>query len=153
VLTTLHTNNAAGALVRLLDMGIEPYLLTSSVLAVVGQRLIRVLCTACKRRQPAREVDLQILGLPIDTPLTLSVGVGCGECAGLGYKGRTGAFEVMVMTDVVRELVLQRKPASAVMDAAVAAGMTTLRGAFIRKVVDGATSIDELQRLMVVEVN
>jgi type IV pilus assembly protein PilB len=152
VLTTLHTNNAAGALVRMLDMGIESYLLTSSVLAVVGQRLIRILCTACKRRQAAREVDLRILGLPIDTPLTLSAGVGCGECAALGYKGRTGAFEVMVMTDAVRELVLQRKPATAVMDAAVAGGMTTLRGAFIRKVVDGATSVDELQRLMVVEV-
>jgi general secretion pathway protein E len=84
--------------------------------------------------------------------LTLSAGVGCGECAGTGYKGRTGAFEVMVMNDTVRELVLQRKPATAVMDAAVAGGMTTLRGAFIRKVVDGATSVDELQRLMVVEV-
>jgi type II secretory ATPase GspE/PulE/Tfp pilus assembly ATPase PilB-like protein len=153
VLTTLHTNNAAGALVRLLDMGVESYLLTSSVLAVVGQRLIRVLCTACKGQYQARDIDLRILGLPIDTPLKLSAGSGCPECANLCYKGRTGAFEVMVMTDTVRELVLQRKPASAISEAAVADGMQTLRGAIIRKVLDGVTSIEELQRLMMVEAN
>jgi type IV pilus assembly protein PilB len=153
VVTTLHTNNAAGALVRLQDMGVEPYLLTSSVLAVVGQRLIRVLCTACKGQYEARDTDLRILGLPIDTPLKLSAGSGCPECANLCYKGRTGAFEVMVMTDVVRELVLQRKPAGAINEAAVADGMQTLRGAIIRKVLDGVTSIEELQRLMIVEVN
>jgi type IV pilus assembly protein PilB len=151
VLTTLHTNNAAGALVRLLDMGVEPYLLTSSVLAVVGQRLIRLLCTACKGQYPAREADLKILGLPIDTPLKLSAGAGCPECANLCYKGRTGAFELMVMTDAIRELVLQRKPAGAIMEAAVADGMHTLREATVRKVLDGVTSIDELQRLMMVE--
>ena len=151
VLTTLHTNNAAGAVVRLLDMGVEPYLLTSSVLAVVGQRLIRVLCTACKGQYQAREVDLQILGLPLDTPLKLSAGAGCPECANLCYKGRTGAFELMVMTDAIRELVLQRRPAGAIMEASQADGMLTLRGAIIRKVLDGVTSIEELQRLMIVE--
>jgi type IV pilus assembly protein PilB len=153
VLTTLHTNNAAGALVRLLDMGVEPYLLTSSVLAVVGQRLIRVLCTACKGQYEARDTDLRILGLPIDTPLKLSAGSGCAECANLCYKGRTGAFELMVMTDAVRELVLSRKPAGAISEAATADGMQTLRGAIIRKVLDGVTSIEELQRVMMVEVS
>jgi type IV pilus assembly protein PilB len=151
VLTTLHTNNAAGALVRLLDMGVEPYLLTSSVLAVVGQRLIRILCTACKGQYQAGDADLRILGLPIDTPLALSAGAGCPECANLCYKGRTGAFELMVITDTIRDLVLQRKPAGAIMEAAVADGMQTLRAATVRKVLDGVTSIDELQRLMMVE--
>jgi len=151
VLTTLHTNDAAGALVRLQDMGVEPYLLTSSVLAVVGQRLIRVLCMACKRHYEAREADLRILGRSADRPLMLSAGAGCPECANLRYKGRTGAFELMVMSDAIRELVLQRKSAGVIQEAAMAGGMTTLRGAIIRKVVDGVTSIDELQRLMVVE--
>ncbi len=151
VLTTLHTNNAAGALVRLLDMGIEPYLLTSSVLAVVGQRLIRVLCTACKRRSQAREADLRILGLPTDRPLALWAATGCPECANLSYKGRTGAFQLMVMSDAIRELVLHRQPAGAIMEAAVREGGTTLRGAIVRKVVEGVSSIDELQRLMAVE--
>jgi len=151
VLTTLHTNNAAGALVRLLDMGVEPYLLTSSVLGVVGQRLIRILCTACKGQYQAQDTDLRILGLPIDTPLKLSAGSGCPECANLCYKGRTGAFELMIMTDAVRELVLQRKPAGAMTEAAIAEGMQTLRGAIVRKVLDGVTSIEELQRLMIVE--
>jgi type IV pilus assembly protein PilB len=151
VLTTLHTNNAAGALVRLLDMSIEPYLLTSSVLAVVGQRLVRILCTACKGQYPAPDADLRILGLPVDTPLNLSGGAGCPECANLCYKGRTGVFELMVMTDAVRELVLQRKPAGAIMEAAAANGMRTLHDAIVRKVLDGVTSIEELHRLMIVE--
>ena len=153
VLTTLHTNNAAGALVRLLDMNIEPYLLTSSVLAVVGQRLVRILCTACKAQYPAQDADLRALGLPVDTPLNLSGGAGCPECGNLCYKGRTGVFEIMVMTDAVRELVLQRKPAGAIMEAAAADGMRTLRDTTVRKVLDGVTSIDELHRLMIVETS
>lgn len=151
VLTTLHTNNASGALVRLIDLGIEPYLLTSSVLAVVGQRLVRILCKACKGQYPAQQTDLKILGLPPDTAFALSAGAGCTECSNLCYKGRTGAFEVMVITDAIRELVLQRKPAGAIMEAAVADRMLTLRGAVVRKVLDGVTSIDELQRLMIAE--
>ncbi len=154
VLSTLHTNNAAGALVRLLDMGGQPYLLTSSVLAVVGQRLFRILCTACKRRYRARrETDLQMLGFPADKDLTLFGPVGCPECDNLGYKGRTGVFEIMVMTDPIRELVLQRKPTIAIMEAAQAAGMHTLRESAVRKVLDGVTGIEELQRLILAEVH
>jgi type IV pilus assembly protein PilB len=151
VLTTLHTNNAAGALVRLLDMGVEPYLLTSSVLAVVGQRLVRVLCTACKGEYDASEADRRLLGLPAAASLRLFAAAGCAECGNLCYKGRTGAFEVMVVSDQVRDLVLQRRPAGAIMDAAIAGGMRPLRSAIVRKVLDGVTSIEELQRLMTVE--
>ena len=152
VLTTLHTNNAPGALVRLLDMGIAPYLLTSSVLAVVGQRLVRVLCKACKGEYRARAVDLELLGLDPASEVLLSAGAGCPECANLCYKGRTGAFEIMAMTDSVREQVLQRKPATAVLDAVRAAGVKTLREALVQKVLDGVTSIEELQRLTVAEI-
>ncbi len=154
VLSTLHTNNAAGALVRLLDMGSQPYLLTSSVLAVVGQRLVRILCTACKRPYRARrEADLQVLGLPADQDTTLFGPVRCPECDNLGYKGRTGVFEIMVMDDRIRELVLQRKPTSAIMEAAQAAGMHTLRESAVRKVLGGVTSVEELQRLILAEVH
>lgn len=154
VLSTLHTNNAAGALVRLLDMGSQPYLLTSSVLAVVGQRLVRILCTACKRSyRVQREADLQLLGLPTDRDLTIFGPGQCPECDNLGYKGRTGVFEIMVLNDPIRELVLQRKPASAIMEAAQAAGMHTLRDSAIRKVLGGVTSIAELQRLILAEVH
>ncbi len=151
VLTTLHTNNAAGALVRLVDMGVEPYLLTSTLLAVVGQRLIRVLCTTCRREYQAGAGDLRSLGLAADKSITLRGPAGCPECVNLAYKGRTGAFEIMEMTDSLRELVLQHKPAAAVMEAAKAAGMCTLQDATVQKVLDGTTSIEELQRLRMAE--
>ncbi len=154
VLSTLHTNNAAGALVRLLDMGSQPYLLTSSVLAVVGQRLVRVLCTACKSPYRARrEIDLQTLGAPAGNDITVFGSVGCPECDNLGFKGRTGIFEILVMDDPIRELVLQRKPALAIMEAAQAAGMHTLRESAVQKVLDGVTSIEELQRLFLAELH
>jgi type IV pilus assembly protein PilB len=151
VLTTLHTNNAAGALVRLVDMGVEPYLLTSTILAIVGQRLIRTLCTACRRQVPARPENHRILGLPPDKTATLMGPGGCPECGTLGYKGRTGIFEIMEMTSSVREMVLQHKPATAVMEAAQVAGMRTLRDSAVRKVLDGVTSIAELERFILTE--
>jgi type IV pilus assembly protein PilB len=151
VLTTLHTSTAAGALVRLLDMGVEPYLLTSEVVAVVGQRLVRILCTTCKSQQALRsETDIDLFRLP--PGLMLYGPVGCPECGALGYRGRTGVFEIMEMTNTLRELVLQRKPATAIMEAARGGGMLTLRDSAIRKVLDGVTSLDELRRSIQVEV-
>lgn len=151
VLTTLHTSTAAGALVRLLDMGVEPYLLTSEVVAVVGQRLVRILCTTCKSQHPLRrETDIDLFRLP--PGLMLYGPVGCPECGTLGYRGRTGVFEIMEMTNTLRELVLQRKPATAIMEAARGGGMLTLRDSAIRKVLDGVTSLDELRRSIQVEV-
>jgi type IV pilus assembly protein PilB len=147
VLTTLHTNNATGAMVRLVDMGIEPYLLTSSVLAVVGQRLVRVLCKACKGQRPAGAEDVALLGLQPRTDLMLPMAAGCPECGNLGYRGRTGVFEILTMDDAVREHVLQRKPANAILEAARAAGMMTLREALAEKVLEGVTTVEEFQRL------
>jgi type IV pilus assembly protein PilB len=153
VLTTLHTNNAAGALVRLVNMGVEPYLLTSTILAIVGQRLIRTLCQACRHQVQARPEDLRILGLPPDQPVTLMGPAGCPECGNLAYKGRTGIFEIMEVTSLVRDAVLQHKPATAVMEAAQAAGMRTLRDSAVRKVLDGVTSIAELERFILTEAS
>jgi len=150
VLSTLHTSHAAGALVRLLDMGVEPYLLTSSILAVIGQRLLRLLCTACRRRGRANAAEAELLRGQGDQA-RLFRPVGCPECGDLGYKGRTGIFEIMVMTDDLRELVLQRRPASALQATAVASGMQTLQESARRKVLEGITSVEEYRRLVLAE--
>ena len=147
VLTTLHTNNATGAIVRLVDMGIEPYLLTSSVLAVVGQRLVRLLCKACKGQRPALAADLELLGLPPGTDLMLPMAGGCAECGNLGYRGRIGVFEIMTMDEAVREQVLQRQPATVLLATARRGGMKTLREALAEKVREGVTTVEEFQRL------
>jgi len=153
VLSTLHTSSAAGALVRLLDLGVEPYLLTSSVLAVAGQRLIRMLCSACRRRHKAREGEMALLGLSGGERVTLYSAQGCAECGDLGYKGRTGIFELLVIEEVIRDLMLQRRPVTAIMAAAQAAGMQTLQTSARQKVLDGVTSVEEWQRLMLAELS
>lgn len=151
VLTSFHTSSAAGTLIRLIDMGIEPFLLTSSVLAVVAQRLVRVLCGTCKRPYQASEEEMAILRLHADTPATLFSAQGCPECSNLGYKGRTGVFEILVMIDDVRKTVLERKPTGAIVEAAQAGGMHTLREATVRRVLEGMTSIEEYERIVLVE--
>lgn len=156
VLTTLHTSNAASALIRLLDMGLEPLVLTSSVLAVVGQRLVRMLCPNCKRPyQERRDEILRMLKLSStgteQRPMLFGA-QGCADCNNLGYKGRTGVFEILTMTDDVRQAILQRKPASAVTESAHASGMQSLRDAAVQKVLEGVTSFDEYQRLIMTDV-
>ncbi|HLW58350.1 MAG TPA: GspE/PulE family protein [bacterium] len=153
VLSTLHTNSAAGAMVRLLDMGIEPYLLTSSLMAVIGQRLVRILCKACKRQYRAREEDLLTLGFATDADVALYERVGCPECGGLGYKGRTGVYEIIRLTDTVRDLVQQRKPEVELMNAARADGTQMLWEVGVRKVLDGVTTVEEMQRLISSEMH
>jgi type IV pilus assembly protein PilB len=152
VLSTLHTSSAAGALVRLLDMGVEPYLLTSSVLAVAGQRLIRMLCTACRKRYMARDEEQALLGLAGGERVTLYRAQGCVECGELGYKGRTGIFELLVIEDATRDLILNRRPVTAIMATAQAAGIRTLQASARQKVLDGVTSVEEWQRLMLGEL-
>ncbi len=151
VLTTLHTSSAAGALVRLLDLGLEPFLITSSVLAVVGQRLLRMLCPACRRPRTPGADEPRLLGFPSDWHPPLFAASGCAECNQLGYKGRTGVFEIIEMTDAVRQAVLDRRPASAVAEAARAAGTVSLRDAAVRKVLEGVTSVEEFRRVILPE--
>lgn len=148
VLSTLHTNNAAGAIVRLIDMGVEPYLITSTLLASVGQRLVRALCTACRRSHEATPDQVQEIGLPSDRPVTLWSPGGCPECGHMGYRGRTGVYEIMRVTDGIRDLILQRRPATTIREAAVREGMRVMDEAGVAKALDGTTSLEELRRVV-----
>ncbi len=149
VFSTLHTNDSAGAITRLIDMGIEPYLVSSSVIAIVAQRLVRTICLHCKEPLEVEEAQLHEIGL---TPADLSDGhvyhgPGCNKCFGSGYLGRTAIFELLVMDSEARRLTLQRVDSGTIKEKAVEHGMRTLRGDGARKVVLGATTIDEVVRV------
>ena len=148
VFSTLHTNDAPGAVTRLLDMGLEPFLITSTVHAVLAQRLIRRLCHACRTPGPLTEEESKLLSGEHRKLLGGSVmrSKGCDECQGLGFKGRIGIYEFLPMTDGIRPLVLERKPVSALRDAARELGMRTLREDGLGKVVEGHTTIEEVLR-------
>ncbi len=148
VLSTLHTNDAAGAIVRLVDMGVEPYLITSTLLASVGQRLVRALCTSCRRPHEATLDQIREMGLPTEPPATLWNPEGCPECGQKGYRGRAGVFEIMRVTDGIRDLILQRRPATAIREAAWREGMRVMSEAGVAKALDGTTSVDELRRVV-----
>jgi general secretion pathway protein E len=151
VFSTLHTNDAAGAVSRLLEMGVEDYLLASSLLGVLAQRLVRQVCHKC--RQPA-ELGAEVLrevGGERETP-TVYEGRGCEECAHTGYRGRSGIYELLLMTDTVKQLVLKRSSADVIKDAAVHEGMRTLREDGWRKVFTGVTTVAEVVRVTQEEV-
>jgi general secretion pathway protein E len=149
VLSTLHTNTAAGAITRLQDMGIEPYLITSSVNGVLSQRLVRRLCEHCKQPYQPDEAVIQKTGLHrlnLGTrPLYKSV--GCSHCRQSGYSGRTGVHELLVIDDAMRRSILDGKDSSSLHQQAMNAGMHTLYQDGLRKVVDGVTTLDELLRV------
>lgn len=177
VLSTIHTNDAAGAVTRLVEMGIENFHLTSSLLAILAQRLVRVLCSACKEPWTPRDVDLARIGLErtkmrarldrpenrygrsayggspaarvahdfaAGRPITLMRPTGCPECQHKGYSGRTGIYELMLITDAVRGYVLKNSDSPTIRRAAIEEGMDTLRDDGIRKVFEGHTSIEEV---------
>ncbi len=151
VFSTLHTNDAAGSVVRLVDMGIEPYFITSSLIATVGQRLMRRLCPVCKKSyHPTKELVTE-LNLPKNGTTTLYKPAGCPECDNTGYRGRFCVMEIFRMNDAIRDLVLAHKPATTLRDAAVASGMTTIQEAAKARVLDGATSVEELRRVIYIE--
>jgi type II secretory ATPase GspE/PulE/Tfp pilus assembly ATPase PilB-like protein len=151
VLSTLHTNDAPSAVARLVDMGIEPFLVSSSVIGVVAQRLVRVLCHTCREPYVPDPGVVGMLGLtptPGAAPPTFYRAGGCDLCNRSGYRGRTGLFEVMAIEDRVRELVARHAPASALREAAIASGMRTLQDDGVAKVLDGTTSLEELRRVV-----
>ena len=145
VLSTLHTNGAVATLTRLLEMGIEPYLLASSMAGVVAQRLVRKTCEACKRRTPTPESIKHLFGA--NPPDTLFHGVGCAECRGIGYKGRVGVFELLAMTAELRRLLFARASEGEILASARASGLTTLREEALRLVREGTTTIEEITRV------
>ncbi len=148
VLATLHTNDAASAVTRLADMGVEPYLLASSLLGVLAQRLVRTLCPRCKRAAAPSDGErglLTMLGAP--GIAALNAADGCAECNGTGYRGRTGIYELLVVDDPMRRLIHDRAPEHALRDAARGAGMIGLRHDGIRWLESGRTSLAELVRV------
>lgn len=152
VFSTLHTNDAASAATRLIDMGIEPFLVASSVVAVLAQRLIRKICPDCKTPYTPSAEELSRLELPPQKDITLYRGVGCQACSQTGYRGRTGIFELMVLDDEIRRLIGSKADASAIKQAAVAKGMITLKQDGAERVLQGQTSLEEVMRITQQEV-
>ena len=148
VLSTVHTNDAPGTVTRLMDMGIEPFLISSSVILILAQRLIRKICSECREQIKVHPQLLIDLGVPPDEAKNFNVykGKGCAICSGTGYKGRVGLYEVMVMKEEVKELVLSRSSASEIKKEAIRLGMKTLRQSGIHKVKEGLTTIEEVLR-------
>jgi type IV pilus assembly protein PilB len=147
VLSTLHTNDAPGSISRLVEMGIEPFLVASSVRCVVAQRLARVLCPACKRSVTLDASVVRAAGFAVDDDVEAYEPVGCRRCGMGGYRGRIGIYEVMPVSEAIRELTLQRASAAQIADVALAEGMLSLREDAFRKVRAGITSIDEVIRV------
>lgn len=146
VLSTLHTNDAPGAVTRLVDMGVEPFLISSSLMAVLAQRLVRTICKKCRTPFEPTETQLSMLNLsPHDIgDKVFYYGRGCQNCNDTGYKGRKGIFELLVMTDSLRNLVNERAPTVVVRQKAVELGMVTLREDGLRGIFDGETTIEEV---------
>ncbi|MFO7857389.1 MAG: GspE/PulE family protein, partial [Ectothiorhodospiraceae bacterium] len=148
VLSTLHTNDSAGAIARLLDLEVEPFLLSSVLCAVLAQRLVRRVCDKCAEPHAPDPVELSRLGLAArEAPDHLRRGAGCGHCLETGYHGRTGLFELLVVDERVRDLIKERADASAIRRAADEAGLTTLRDDGVAKVLAGSTTADEVLRV------
>jgi type IV pilus assembly protein PilB len=148
VLSTLHTNDAPSAVTRLTEMGIEPFLVSSAVDCVVAQRLARTLCQHCKRQKILPAAVLREHGYPARVDLEAYEPVGCGRCGGSGYKGRLGLYEVMVLSDELRKLIVERAPAEAIAAVAERQGMRRLREDGLEKVQQGRTSIAEIARVV-----
>ena len=148
VLSTLHTNDAAGAVTRLMDMGIEEFLIASSVEAVLAQRLLRRICSDCRQAHRPSLALLEQLELE---PSMLAdkefyAGKGCETCANTGYRDRLGIFEMLTVNEAIRELIAAGEPAGAIRDRAVQQGMRTLREDGLRSIFKGATSVEEVIR-------
>lgn len=147
VLSTLHTNDAASASTRLIDMGVQPFLISSSLVGVLAQRLIRVLCNKCKIEHKPTEYEKEILGVSsIPSDATIYRANECNECNYTGYSGRTCVAELMMISDDIRKLILNKEDSSQIKKAAVRQGMVTLRQDALSKVFRGITSIEEMIR-------
>lgn len=148
VLSTLHTNDAPSSIVRLVDMGIKPYLVSTSVVGVMAQRLVRKICTNCKEEYEADEYEKNFLGQDLDKPLILHKGRGCGYCNETGYSGRIGIYEIMEMTRKHREAINSGENSDALRDISIANGMKTLESECKDLVLSGITTIEELSTIV-----
>jgi general secretion pathway protein E len=149
VFSTLHTNDAPGAITRMLDIGVEPYLVSSSLIGVIAQRLVRLICERCKEPYKPTEAELQEIGLSLSDIRDgyTYIGKGCHHCMGTGYWNRTGIYEVLPISSNTRELIINRVGANTIKQEAVKEGMATLRMDGARKVIQGITTIGEVLRV------
>jgi type IV pilus assembly protein PilB len=146
VLSTLHTNDAPGAVTRLIDMGVEPFLISSTLMAVLAQRLVRTICKKCRTPFEPTESQLGQLNLsPHDIgDKMFYYGRGCSVCNDTGYKGRKGIYELLVINDAIRAMINERAPTVVMRQKAMELGMTTLREDGLRGIFDGATTVEEV---------
>jgi len=153
VFTTVHANNVVDVLGRFLNMGVEPYQFVSALNCVMAQRLVRLICSHCKRETPVDPKQLEEAGLNVDLARTHTFydGAGCIECGGTGFKGRTAICELLNLSDRIREMILDRRPASDVKKAAHDEGMRFLRESAIEKVLTGLTTLREINKVTFVE--
>lgn len=148
VFSTLHTNDAASAVGRLIDMGIEPFLVASALNGILAQRLVRKLCAKCKKSYKPTEAETQAVGLPVSSKdMTLYKEVGCSSCRSTGYKGRIGIFELLLLDEGIKDLILKKSPAHQIKDYAVKKGMRSLHDDGLEKLIGGITSVSEVLRM------
>lgn len=152
VFSTLHTNDAAGAVTRLVDMGVEPFLVASSVVGILAQRLVRRLCSDCREQVVPTEQELQRVGWTRERLQAVGNGyvyrpVGCSECRDSGYRGRTGIYELLMVDDDVRPLIMDNRDSGTIKKTAMRKGMDTLRDDGMLKVIKGITSLEEIMRV------
>ncbi len=154
VFSTLHTNDSAGGITRLIDMGIEPFLVSSSVVAIIAQRLVRTICPVCKTAYRPNDEELMEIGITRDLLHDDAVykGKGCVNCVNTGFKGRTGIYEIMIIDDEIRSMITKGVDSSMIKHAAINKGMTTLKEDGIKKIVGGVTTIKEILRVTQDEV-
>ncbi|MHB9131262.1 MAG: GspE/PulE family protein [Armatimonadota bacterium] len=152
VFSTLHTNDAPGAVARLTEMGIEPFLTASAVIGVLAQRLVRAICTRCKEAYTPSVEAIRRLNFPMDVEdVTFYRGAGCSACRRTGYKGRIGVYELMVVDNDIRELILQKAPTHVIRQAALDAGMISLKQDTMEKILQGITTMEEALRVIYAE--
>lgn len=144
VISTLHTNSTAASITRLIDMGVEPYLIGDSVVGIIAQRLVRKLCPRCRKAREATDQEKKLLMVPASMPQMVYEPVGCEECGGIGYRGRTAIYEIMPVTARLRNRIHDKVTADELQEIAVSEGMSTLRMAAAKKVKEGITSCAEM---------
>jgi len=152
VFSTLHTNDSAGAITRLLDMGIEPFLVSSSVVAIIAQRLVRQICPECRVSYRPTAEELGKLGLKQIGDRLFYRGKGCAHCINTGYRGRSGIYEILVLDDEIRNLILSKVDSSRIKAKAVSKGMVTLREDGARRIMTGMTTTEEVLRVTQEEI-
>ena len=152
VFSTLHTNDTASTVTRLLDLGVEPFLLSSTLIGVMAQRLLRRICTSCKTERPLTREEIDVLRIPVPAgsgqSLPVAFGKGCVRCRDTGYFGRTGVFELMAVDDSIRKLIMERSGATDIKRAAMANNMVTLTECGIKKMAQGVTTFEEVVKVM-----